>query len=221
MSGEAFSIGEAAAMIGVSTHVIRSWERRLSLELNHRTSSNQRRYRMHDVRTFVAIKRLHESGGLPLVESAAKAISNAENEISENGSQAEALDEQSSNIDTFWAGLVDGLPDIVLVIDGSGNIVASNEMARAKLNVQHGRSFTRLAPREWARTYRALRASSRGHPRSITLGVRGRTGILLMDARFIPLGHSQRGSAVIIGSGLLEQDSRTARAGARGISGSG
>jgi DNA-binding transcriptional MerR regulator len=216
MNGEAFSIGEAAAMIGVSTHVIRSWERRLSLELNHRTRSNQRRYRMHDVQTFVAIKRLHESGGLPLVESAAKAINGTD-----DGSQAQALDGQTSNIDTFWAGLVDGLPNIVLVIDGSGNIVASNEMARAKLNVQHGRSFTRLAPREWARTYRALRASSRGHPRSITLGVRGRTGILLMDARFVPLGHSQRGSAVIIGSRLLEQDSRTARVDGRGISESG
>jgi PAS domain-containing protein len=171
---------------------------------------------MRDVRTFVAIKRLHESGGLPLVESAAKAISSEE-----DGSEAEALLNQTSNIDTFWAGLVDGLPDIVLVIDGSGNIVASNEVARAKLNVQHGRSFTRLAPREWTRTYRALRASSRGHPRSITLGVRARTGILLMDARFIPLGHSQRGSAVIIGSRLLEQDSRTTRAGGRRILESG
>ena len=203
-------------MIGVSTHVIRSWERRLSLELNHRTRSNQRRYRMRDVRTFVAIKRLHESGGLPLVESAAKAISS---EL--DGSETEKLVNQTSNIDTFWAGLVDGLPDIVLVIDGSGNIVASNEAARAKLNVQHGRSFTRLAPREWTRTYRALRASSRGHPRSITLGVRGRTGILLMDARFIPLGHSQRGSAVIIGSRLLEQDSGSARAGGHRIPESG
>jgi DNA-binding transcriptional MerR regulator len=200
LGGEGFSIGEAAAIVGVSTHVIRSWERRLSLELNHRTRSNQRRYWMEDVRRFVAIKRLHESSGLPLVESAAQA-----QKLAEDHPKAESLGNQATKIDTFWAGLVDVLPDILLVIDHSGRIVASNKVARAKLNIMHGRSFIRLAPKEWRRTYRALHLTTRGHPHSIVLAMRGRNGTVFMDARVVPLGHSPRGSAVLIGSRLRGQ----------------
>ena len=199
LSREGFSIGETAAIVGVSTDVIRSWERRLSLGLNHRTRSNQRRYWMEDIQRFIAIRRHHESGGLPLVESAARAMKTVN-----HGEAPEPAPERATALDAFWAGLVDQLPEMLIVIDEAGRITAANEHARAKLNLRYGVRFTRLAPGGWRRTYRLLHRSP-GRRQPMILAMRARSGILFVDARVVPVGQSAEGPVVLIGTRVREQ----------------
>jgi DNA-binding transcriptional MerR regulator len=189
-----FSIGEAAAMVGVSTHVLRSWERRLALDLNNRTASNQRRYRIGDIHRLVAIRQLHEKSGLPLVESAARALAPKE----EASDQTTGLG--SAGIDEFWAGLIDTFPELLLVIDEAGKIRAANEVARARLNVRPGTSFSRLAPLGWRRAYDSIR-TSRGSHKPGLLAMRGVSGTIFMDFRVQSIGRPD-GPIVLIGRGL-------------------
>jgi DNA-binding transcriptional MerR regulator len=190
-----FSIGETAAIVGVSTHVIRSWERRLSLDLNHRTRSNQRRYWIEDIQQFITIRRLHESGHLPLVESAARALDGRE-----AISPAATDGHQSESLDSFWAALTDTLPELLLVIDESGNVEAANESARVRLNVHRGTSFIRLAPGGWRRTYRSMCRQAGARRQSVILAMRARTGIVFMDAKMVPVGPVPDGPVVLIGT---------------------
>ena len=49
MTDLTFSIGEVAAMLGISPHTIRAWERRHLMVTPTRTASGQRRYSSDDV----------------------------------------------------------------------------------------------------------------------------------------------------------------------------
>jgi DNA-binding transcriptional MerR regulator len=178
-------------MVGVSTHVLRSWERRLSLDLNHRTRSNQRRYWIEDIHRFMAIRQLHERGGLPLSESAARA-----GEMTESPSESHQID--AGALDSFWAGLIYALRDIVLVMDGAGRVTAVNEAARATLNVRIGAPLMRLAPLGWRSAYGSI---SRHRPRNerTVVAMRGRAGTIFVDARIEPIGTRPDGPMVFVG----------------------
>jgi PAS domain-containing protein len=178
-------------MVGVSTHVLRSWERRLSLDLNHRTRSNQRRYWIEDIHRFMAIRQLHERGGLPLSESAARA-----GEITETPNEPHQID--AGALGSFWAGLIYALRDIVLVMDGSGRVTAVNEAARVTLNVRIGAPLMRLAPLGWRSVYESI---SRHRPRNerTVVAMRGRAGTIFVDARVEPIGTRPDGPMVFVG----------------------
>ena len=199
-NGGGFTIGETAAIVGVSTHVIRSWERRLSLALNHRTPSNQRRYWLEDVQRFVAIRRLHVASGLPLTESAARALN-----APARGSTAESPHLGPARIKDYWARLVDALPELLLVVDETGRVMSANALARARLNLRLGASFARLAPGGWRQTYQSLRRGAGNRHQPATLAVRSRSGIVFMDARFVPLTRTPNGPVVVIGSHVRER----------------
>jgi DNA-binding transcriptional MerR regulator len=194
LSGEGFSIGEAAAIVGITTHVIRSWERRLSLDLNHRTTSNQRRYWIEDIQRFIAIRRFHETDGLPLVESAARAMADRQAPTS-----VQSVGQQPAALDAFWAALSDTLPELLLVIDDSGTISAANESARGTLKVHRGRKFIRLAPGGWRRTYRSLLKEAGARRQSVIVAMRARGGIVFMDAKVVPVRPAPGGPVVFIG----------------------
>jgi len=179
--------------------VIRSWERRLSLALNHRTQSNQRRYWLQDVQRFAAIRKLHVAGGLPLVESAARAL-NASTDAS-TGTEPPA----PSRIADFWARLIDSLPALVLVLDEAGKVMSANAIARAKLNVRFGASFTRFAPGGWRQTYQSLRRGAGTRHQATILAMRSRSGILFVDARLVPLGRMADSPVVVIGEHVRER----------------
>jgi DNA-binding transcriptional MerR regulator len=200
ISGAGFSIGEAAAIVGVSTHVIRSWERRLSLDLNHRTSSNQRRYWTEDIQRFIAIRRFHEADGLPLVESAARAMAGRL-----TPSPVETVGQHSAALDAFWAALTDTLPDLLLVMDDSGTIAAANESARATLNLTRRTSFIRLAPGGWRRTYRSLLREAGARRQPLVVAMRARGGIVFMDARVFPVRPTRDRRVVFIGKRVRPQ----------------
>jgi DNA-binding transcriptional MerR regulator len=204
-SRDGFSIGEAAAIVGVSTHVLRSWERRLSLALNHRTRSNQRRYWLEDVQRFAAIRKLHVAQGLPLIESAARALN------ARADAWSEATRPEPAGMLDFWARLLDSLPAILLVLDEAGKVISANAVARAKLNVRLGASFTRFAPGGWRQTYQALRRAAGTRRQPTILAMRSRSGILFVDASLMPLGRMPESPVVVVGQHVRD---RTASASA-------
>ena len=198
-----FSIGEAAAIVGVSTHVLRSWERRLSLGLNHRTRTNQRRYWIEDIQRFIAIRQLHKTWGLPLVESAAHAMK------LKPPTPTHESHYESDAIGAFWASLIDSLGDLLLVIDETGRIRAANKVARSQLNVRQGSSFARLAPIGWRHTYHSIHRAGGAHPRTGVLAMRGRSGVIFIDACLVPVGRRPDGPAVMIGRQVSGGEARS------------
>ena len=178
-------------MVGVSTHVLRSWERRLSLDLNHRTTSNQRRYWIEDIHHFMAIRQLHERAGLPLSESAARA-----REMTESPRESHQID--TGALGSFWAGLIYALRDIVLVMDGEGRITAVNEAARATLNVRIGSPLIRLAPLGWRPVYESISRHRSRHERTV-VAMRGRAATIFVEARVEPIGTRPDGPMVFVG----------------------
>jgi PAS domain-containing protein len=185
-------------MVGVSTHVLRSWERRLSLDVNHRTRSNQRRYWIEDVQRFIVIRQLHERGGLPLVESAAQSLT------ATRKPEPRMPGIGQDDIDGYWAGLLDTFPEVLLLIDDAGKITAANDAARRTLSVRIGSSFLRLAPHGWRETYHALRRT-RGRASHTVLAMRSRTDIVFVDASVEPVGTRPDGPLVLIGRPLHDQ----------------
>jgi PAS domain-containing protein len=61
-----FTVGEAAVLIGLSPHTIRSWERRYGFLTPQRSPSNQRRYSLEDVETLKRVKQIRSLRGSSL-----------------------------------------------------------------------------------------------------------------------------------------------------------
>jgi PAS domain-containing protein len=57
------TVGEVAALIGLSPHTIRSWERRYDFLTPRRSLSNQRRYSWGDVETLKRVKQIRGGRG--------------------------------------------------------------------------------------------------------------------------------------------------------------
>jgi PAS domain-containing protein len=57
------TVGEVAALIGLSPHTIRTWERRYDLLTPRRSLSNQRRYSLEDVETLKRVKQIRAGRG--------------------------------------------------------------------------------------------------------------------------------------------------------------
>lgn len=151
---------------------------------------------MEDVQRFVAIKRLHETSGLPLVEAAARALKG----VGPSPAWDDATPSEAITIEQLWAGLIETLPELLVVVDDAGHIVAANSMARSALSVKTGASLTSLAPPGWQVTYRALRRGQLNHGGPIVLAMRGKSGIVYADVHFVPLGRTPDGAAVIVGT---------------------
>lgn len=128
MAGEVFySVGEVAAMLGVSPHTVRAWERRHQVVSPIRSRSGQRRYRSEDVELLREVKRAINLNGLSL-RLAVRAANGSEAIEHEPVLPVRAgriapglLDDQN-----LWRGVVDAIPQLVFVIDRGGRVVASN-----------------------------------------------------------------------------------------------
>jgi PAS domain-containing protein len=66
MSDATFAVGEVAAMLGISPHTIRAWERRYLVVRPLRTESGQRRYTADDVEMLRQIKHERHVHGLSM-----------------------------------------------------------------------------------------------------------------------------------------------------------
>ena len=145
-----YTIGEVAAMLGVSPHTIRAWERRHGLVHPARTPSRQRRYRSEDVELLRNVKRAMDLKGLSLrvaYQAATGAVKPEEPVPRRRRLQATRyleLPEEAS----LWHAVSDVLPELILIVDANGKIVDSNiAVARTFGGVRQrfaGRDFVEL-----------------------------------------------------------------------------
>jgi PAS domain-containing protein len=118
-----FSIGEVAAIVGLSRHTIRAWERRHRLQ-PRRTASGQRRYTADDVALLMHVKHAVSQHRLSLKV----AFGAAQGEISVAAVQEAAAP-------GLWRSAVDLLPEMILILDIDGYISAANRVASTTLGV--------------------------------------------------------------------------------------
>jgi PAS domain S-box-containing protein len=123
-----FSIGEVAAMVGISAHTIRAWERRYRLLTPHRTPSGQRRYTMADVELLQQVKLAVAGQRLSL----RLAVGRAQGALEE---PAEAVEDDDRLADVpglpveeggMWRAVADLQPELILILDGTGSILDAN-----------------------------------------------------------------------------------------------
>src|SRR5215813_1577747 len=109
-----FSIGEVAAMLSVSPHTIRAWERRYQVLTPRRSPARQRRYSAADIATLLQVKRSVTRYGVSLKV----AVKAAQGELTvpaldalidmESGSSGGALGQAGS--EHLWRSVVDLIP---------------------------------------------------------------------------------------------------------------
>ncbi|HSR24092.1 MAG TPA: MerR family transcriptional regulator [Candidatus Eisenbacteria bacterium] len=121
-----FSIGDVAAMVGLSRHTIRAWERRHQLQ-PRRTASGQRRYTPDDVALLMRVKHAVSRHRLSLKV----AFGSAQGELS-----VPAVQDAASP--GLWRTAVDLLPEMFIILDVDGFVEAANQSAAAVLRVPPG-----------------------------------------------------------------------------------
>ena len=117
-----FSIGEAAAMIGVSTHTVRAWERRYRIVSPMRSPTGQRRYTADDIEVLRQVKhdsRVHRLS-MRVATMAAQGLVALDEPDTASAPAAAARAADPLRL------AVDLVSEIVLVIDARGRIVHAN-----------------------------------------------------------------------------------------------
>src|SRR5689334_23736163 len=114
-----FSIGEAAAMIGVSTHTVRAWERRYRIVSPMRSPTGQRRYTADDIEVLRQVK--HDSRVHRL--SMRVATMAAQGLVALDEPDAASAPAAAARAADPLRLAVDLVSEIVLVIDARGRIV--------------------------------------------------------------------------------------------------
>jgi len=125
-----FSIGEVAAIVGLSRHTIRAWERRYQL-LPARTASGQRRYTPDDVALLMHVKQAVSRHRVSL----RVAFGTARGDLT-----VPAMQESPG----LWRSAVDLLPEMMIILDVDGFVGAANHTAATVLGAPSGELGGRL-----------------------------------------------------------------------------
>lgn len=126
------TIGELAAMVGVSTDTIRVWERRHDVLSPGRTPARHRRYGMEDVETLRRVRQNVSARGLSLKLAVAEAKGFVLNEPAEPGNPDMPVDVPQGVEGARWRAVADLLPSVLCILDTHGAIIDAN-MAFARL----------------------------------------------------------------------------------------
>ena len=144
-----FSIGEVAAMLGVSTHTIRAWERRYNVLTPGRNAAHQRQYRPNEVAMLLQVKQSVIAHGLSLKV----AVKAARGELTVPGlvavADGESCEQSASNrheaaVRPPWQSVVDLMPQAILVMDRAGRIAKANAAAARVIGFPIDRIVGRL-----------------------------------------------------------------------------
>jgi PAS domain-containing protein len=119
-----FSIGEVAAIVGLSRHTIRAWERRYQLR-PARTASGQRRYTPDDVALLMHVKQAVSRHRVSLRVAFGTALGDL---------TVPAMQESPS----LWRSAVDLLPEMMIILDVDGFVGAANHTAATVLGAPTG-----------------------------------------------------------------------------------
>ena len=128
---ESFSVGEAAAILGVSPATLRGWERRYRVLEPRRTASNHRRYSVTELRLLAALTLTAARPDAPF----------------------EAMPDLAVIDQRVWRAIADRLPDLMLILSQDGRTVDANLAAARAVGVNRrwllNRPFQELAdPRD-------------------------------------------------------------------------
>lgn len=123
---DTFSIGEAAAMVGLSTHTIRAWERRYAAINPMRAGNRHRRYRLEDIETLKRIKDVAGARGLSLrlaVKQAAGELPDLDGGAAETRGDAPQPEPEDGGP---WRAMADLDPRLMVLLDRQGRVLDCN-----------------------------------------------------------------------------------------------
>jgi PAS domain-containing protein len=199
-----FSIGEVAAMVGMSAHTIRAWERRYGVLSPKRTGGNQRRYTVEDVEHLIHVKRAVSARGLSLklavMEQEGELPSSVERE--HPAQPAAVADDRQLGP---WRSVADLLPELLLIINVEGTVVDANiTVARALGVVREKLSGVRFVdlvePHDQAKAVRLYRKPERRRGWELNMKAPNLRGLYSFDCW--PLRTTQGRLVVLIGTDL-------------------
>jgi PAS domain S-box-containing protein len=138
-SSDRFTIGEVAAMVGVSTHTVRAWERRHHLLAPDRSTGGQRRYTNEDLELLLRVRRAVAGRGLSLK----LAVKEAQGELSlpaaASPARPHAGDVQPAGrrgeAASVWQEIADRMPQAILVLNEDERVEEANAAAAEALGV--------------------------------------------------------------------------------------
>ncbi|HET7338918.1 MAG TPA: MerR family transcriptional regulator [Candidatus Dormibacteraeota bacterium] len=230
-----YSIGEVAALLGVSPHAIRAWERRYGILSPERGLNRHRRYRAEDIEFLRDVKRTADVNGTSL--RLAREIVNGSVELS-TGTAAMTRPSPVDNpaadsplSPDVWRAVGDAVPNLIMLLNADGVVVEANVAVARLLGVVRqriaGRKFIGLVdPFDRAKASMLYRP----HLRSLTSWelniVTGDTTKLFSFSSW-PVVAGETTYLVVIGYEMFTPNHRTgsrARAvspSVRGVSGSG
>ena len=161
---ESFSISEVAAMVGLTAHTIRAWERRYGIPKPARTAATHRRYTMEDVELLRRVKLGVSLKGLSLKLAARWAQGDLpETEFEAPGPAALTFEPAEPPAEEVpWRAMADLSASPMVILTTDGRIVDANiAFARAAGVVRGGLRNTRFAdlidPHDRAKAVKAYR----------------------------------------------------------------
>ena len=119
-----FAIGEVAAMLGISPHTIRAWERRHLVVRPMRTRAGQRRYSSEDVELLRQIKHERHVHGLSMRVATLTAQGLVVPDPGDPGPSA-GPPPMEAGADPMRI-VADLVPELVVVVDGRGRVAHAN-----------------------------------------------------------------------------------------------
>ena len=126
------TIGELAAMVGMSTDTIRAWERRHGVLSPGRTPTRHRRYGMEDVETLRRVRHNVSARGLSLKLAVAEAQGLPIEDAPDGAERDVVIDVHAAAEQAPWRAVSDLLPSVICILDERGDIIDAN-MAFARM----------------------------------------------------------------------------------------
>ena len=205
-----YTIGEVAAILGVSAHTIRAWERRHGIVNPQRTRARQRRYRGEDVELLRDVKKAIDLHGLSLklaFQTVTRGTQAIETPVRRpRGKQAGQWPLPGE--EGVWHAVADVLPQLIIIVDSNGKIVEANVVTAKTFDVVRqqlqGRAFADLVdPFDRAKAVLLYRP----RPRTVKgweLNLRTRNGPRLYSFQSWPVRQGNESSLALVGSEMFE-----------------
>jgi PAS domain S-box-containing protein len=211
-----FTIGEVAAMVGLSAHTIRAWEKRHRLLAPHRTASGQRRYTtaevelLQQVRQTVASRQVSLKLAVEFAQGRIEEPSRPSPDPSDPSDPGPAVLEAPVEHGGLWRTVADLLPELIVILDEEGTILDANIACARATGTLRGRlrgvRLTDLVdPYDRAkavRMYRPRPAQRRGW--ELNLRTHMLTGLFSFDCWPIREGEHRR--LVMVGRDLTARE---------------
>jgi PAS domain-containing protein len=205
MRTNTFAIGEVAAMLGLSPHTIRAWERRHLVVRPARTSSGHRRYSADDVDMLRQIKHERHMHGLSMRMATLTAQGLVVPEAPGEGPVAVAADVVHSGGDPLRM-VADMVAEVAVSVDDRGRITHANSafarLAERLPEQLRGVRFTDLVDAP-DRTTAALACQAPVRQRrDCVLGLRTQGGVVRVSFDCWPVPAGESPALLMVGRAL-------------------